>query len=132
MFNKYIQKIDPARALYVVLFFEFINLIYHLYYLFNHGYLPAPFVLNKNDTLLDFYNPLLWVIKDGFYTTFNSVYPALNYFFLKVFALGIAPDQVSSLFQLRNDFPILGIIISFIYIYIDYFGGYQYWGVAKS
>ena len=118
MLKNWLRKIDLARALYLILFFEFINLIYYLYYLFNHGYLPAPFVLDKNDTLMDFYNPLFWVIKDGFYTTFNSVYPALNYFLLKVFALGISPDQLSSPFQFRNDFPILGIIISFIYILI--------------
>jgi hypothetical protein len=64
---------------------------------------------------MDFYNPLFWVIKNGFYTTFNSVYPAINYFFLKIFSLGISPDQISNPFQLRSDFPILGVIISFIY-----------------
>jgi len=118
LFKKCIQKIDLARALYIVLFFEFINVSHYLYYLFSHGYLPAPFVLDKNDTFMDFYNPLFWVIKDGFYTTFNSVYPALNYFFLKIFALGITPGQISNPFQLRNDFPILGLIISFIYVLI--------------
>jgi len=118
LFIKYIQKIDPARVLYIILFFELINIGYYLYYLFSHGYLPAPFVLDKNDTFMDFYNPLFWVIKDGFYTSFNSVYPALNYFLLKIFALGISPDQISNPFQLRSDFPILGLIISFIYVLI--------------
>ena len=118
MFKSWIQKIDLAKVLYLILFFEFINIGYYYYYLSNHGYLPSPFVLDKNDTFMDFYNPLFWVMKDGFYTTFNSVYPALNYFFLKLFTLGISPDQISNSFQLRNDFPILGIIISFIYLLI--------------
>jgi hypothetical protein len=118
LFINWIQKIDLAKALYIILFFEFINIGYYYYHLSNHGYLPAPFVLDKNDTLMDFYNPLFWVIKDSFYTTFNSVYPALNYFFLKIFTLGISPDQISNPFQLRDDFPILGLIISFIYILI--------------
>jgi hypothetical protein len=118
LLRNWTQKIDLARALYLILFFEFINVSYYCYFFSIHGYLPAPFVLDKNDTLMDFYNPLFWVIKDEFYTTFNSVYPALNYFFLKIFSLGIAPDQVSNPFQLRNDFPALGIIISFIYVLI--------------
>jgi hypothetical protein len=67
---------------------------------------------------MDFYNPLFWVIKDGFYTTFNSIYPALNYFFLKIFTLGIESEQILNPFKLRNDFPILGLIITFIYIMI--------------
>jgi hypothetical protein len=117
LFKIWIQKIDLAKALYLFLFCELINIGYY-YYLSNHGYLPSPFILDKNNTLMDFYNPLFWVIKDGFYTTFNSVYPALNYFFLKMFSLGINPDQIINPFQLRNDFPILGIIISFIYILI--------------
>jgi len=118
LFKSWLQKINPVKALYIILFFELINISYYGYYLSNHGYLPSPFVLDKNDTLMDFYNPLYWVVKDGFYTIFNSVYPALNYFFLKIFSLGIAPDQISNPFQLRKDFPILGIIISFIYILI--------------
>jgi hypothetical protein len=111
-----IQKFDLAKALYLILFFEFINIGYYYYYLSEHGYLPAPFVLDKNDTLMDFYNPLFWVIKDGFYTTFHSVYPAINYFFLKIFTLGISPNKILNPFQLRDDFPILGIIISFMYV----------------
>ena len=118
MLKKNIQKFDRARTLYLILFFELINVFYYLYYFFGHGYLPSPFVSDKNDTFMDFYNPLFWVIKDGFYTTFNSVYPALNYFFLKIFSSGVAPDEISSPLQLRNDFPILGIIISLIYILI--------------
>lgn len=118
MFRNWIQKIDLAKALYLILFFEFINIGYYYYYLSNYGYLPTPFVIDKNDTLMDFYNPLYWVIKNSFYTDFNSVYPALNYFFLKIFTLRITPDQILNPFQLRNDFPILGIIISFTYVLI--------------
>ena len=118
MFKNWIHKIDFSKTIYLILFFELFNVGYYYYYLTNHGYLPAPFILDKNDTLMDFYNPLFWVIKDGFYTDFNSVYPALNYFFLKIFTVGITPDQISDPFQFRNDFPILGLIIIFIYVLI--------------
>ena len=118
MFKIWIQKFDLAKALYLVVIFELINVAYYAYYLSIHGYLPSPFVLDKNDTFMDFYNPLYWVIKDGFYTRFNSVYPALNYFFLKIFALAIPSDQVLNPFQLRHDFPVFGLIISVIYLSI--------------
>lgn len=118
MLRKQIQRIDLAKALYLTLFLELINVGYYYYYFYINGFLPTPFVSDKNDTLMDFYNPLYWVIKDGFYTSFNSVYPALNYFFLKIFTLGIAPDQISNSFEFRNDFPVLGIIISLIYVLI--------------
>lgn len=118
MLKNWLKKIDLAKALYLILIFELINVAYYAYYLSIHGYLPSPFALDKNDTFMDFYNPLYWVINDGFYTSFNSVYPAINYFFLKIFSLGVSPDQVSNPFQLRKDFPVLGLIISFIYVLI--------------
>lgn len=118
MLKKYIQKINRIKVLYLILLLELINVSYYLYSFSTHSYLPSPFILDKNDTFMDFYNPLFWVVKDGFYTDFNSVYPALNYFFLKIFTLGITPDQVSDPFQLRNDFPIFGLVISFIYVLI--------------
>lgn len=107
-----------AKMLYLVLFFELINVSYYAYYLTTHGYLPSPFILDKNDTFMDFYNPLYWVIKDGFYTSFNSVYPALNYFFLKIFSMGISPGEILNPFQLRANFPMLGLSISFLYLLI--------------
>jgi len=118
LFKNWIYKIEPVKVFYLILFFECINIGYYSYYLSSHSYLPAPFVFAKNDTLMDFYSPLFWVIKDGFYTTFNSVYPALNYFFLKIFALAIPSDQVSNAFELRDQFPFLGLIVSFLYILI--------------
>ncbi len=118
MINKLVLKFNPKKLLFIVFVCELINVFYYVGYLYQDHYLPAPFVANKNDTLMDFYNPLFWVIKDSFYTTFNSVYPALNYFLLKIFAIGISPDQVSNSFQLRNDFPELALIISFIYLLI--------------
>ena len=118
MFKKWTQKIETVEVFYLLLFFECINVGYYFYYLSSHGYLPAPFFFDSSDTLMDFYSPLFWVIKDGFYTSFNSVYPALNYYFLKIFALAIPSDQVTNAFQLRNHFPALGLIISLLYVFI--------------
>ena len=86
----------------MVLAIEIANIIYFsLFYYFNE-YLPAPFVWDKNDTFMDFYNPLFWVLKDEFYTTYKSVYPPINYFFLKLFTFNLDSNSFSSSFQLRE------------------------------
>lgn len=118
MNKTWLYKNESVRIFYLFLFFEFINISYYLYFLSINSYLPAPFFYDASDTLMDFYNPLFWVIKDGFYTTFHSVYPALNYFLLKIFAVAIPPDQILNAFQLRDQFTIFGLIISFVYIFI--------------
>ena len=116
----FIQKIKPIKILYLVLFFELINITYYFLFFKANHYLPTPFIMDKNDTFMDFYNPLYWVIKDGFYNAFNSVYPALNYFILKLFSLGIDPAEVFNAFQLRNDNPKLTVFMLLLYIAIIY------------
>ena len=86
----------------MILAIEIANIVYlSLFYYFNK-YLPAPFVWDKNDTFMDFYNPLFWVLKDEFYTTYKSVYPPINYFFLKLFTFNLDSKSFSSSFQLRE------------------------------
>lgn len=117
---KFIKKIQPKHLLYSALFFECINLIYFIRVLKKKHYLPTPFVMDKNDTFMDFYNPLFWIIKDGFYTAFNSVYPALNYFILKFFVGGVVSTEVANAFQLRNENSELTLFVLSIYIGIIY------------
>lgn len=119
MFN-FFQKIKPKYLLYWALFFEFFNLAYYFFFFKKNHYLPSPFVVDKNDTFMDFYNPLYWVIKDGFYTTFNSIYPALNYFILKFFTGGVVSEEVLNAFQLRNENSELTIFVLTVYIAILY------------
>jgi len=98
------SKISSLQVLQLVLVCELFNLCYYVYYFFINHYLPAPFVWDKNDTLMDFYNPLFWVVKDGFYTSFQSVYPPLNYFFLKIFSFNIDPIYVLDRFDFRAEY----------------------------
>jgi len=90
------------NTILTILAIEVINLIYFFLYLYFNKYLPAPFVWDKNDTFMDFYNPLFWVLKDEFYTTYKSVYPPINYFFLKLFTFNLDSNSFSSSFQLRE------------------------------
>lgn len=112
------QKFNFIQIIYVTLFFELINVFFYLYILKVDGYLPSPFVADKNDTLMDFYNPLFWTIKNEFYSTFDSVYPPINYFLLKILSFGIPVGEVNNAFQLRQAYPWLGIIITVFYIVI--------------
>ena len=86
----------------MVLAMEAINIIYFSLFFYFNKYLPAPFVWDKNDTFMDFYNPLFWALNDQFYTTFKSVYPPVNYFFLKLFTLNLDSSSFASPFQLRE------------------------------
>ncbi len=116
MIRTIIKEISPKKWLFIVLVCELINVGYYITHFHKNHYLPAPFFMDINDTFMDFYSPLYWVMKEGFYTTFNSVYPGLNYFILKFFALGVDANQLSSPFELRDQFPFLGWVVSGIYL----------------
>jgi hypothetical protein len=95
----------------MILAIEIANIVYFGLFFYFNKYLPAPFVWDKNDTFMDFYNPLFWILKDEFYTTYKSVYPPINYFFLKLFTFNLDSNSFSSSFQLREVKP------NFIYYY---------------
>lgn len=112
------KKIDFNRLLYVLIIIEIFNLGYFIYYFLQNGYLPSPFIWDKSNTYMDFYNPLFWVIKDEFYASYNSVYPALNYFFLKIFSVVIDRSYVVNPFQLRDDSLGLSIFLILMSLFI--------------
>lgn len=105
------KKINFINVLYFVIFIELINIFYFSFYFIKNDYLPSPFIWDKSNTYMDFYNPLFWVIKDGFYTSFNSIYPALNYFYLKIFAFGVDAALIENPFQLRDASLVLSLLI---------------------
>ena len=72
------------------------------------GYLPAPFIADKADTFMDFFNPLFWSYR-GFYEDWHSVYPPLVPALLKMLpgleaSVLVAPDA----FALRESFKFSG------------------------
>lgn len=68
-----------------------------------NGYLPTPFIYDKADTFMDFFHPLFWADDDGRYTVWSSVYPPLNFLFLKcVRWLLIGDRQFIDAFALRD------------------------------
>jgi hypothetical protein len=68
-----------------------------------NGYLPSPFVSDKADTFMDFFHTMYWADEPGRYTDWGSVYPPLNFLFLKgVRWLLFGPVYESNAFALRD------------------------------
>ncbi|WP_299811888.1 hypothetical protein [Tardiphaga sp.] len=68
------------------------------------GYLPAPFVYDKNDTYMDLFHPMFWSDNMGVYTTWGSVYPPINFLFLQPIKYLITSSrEAANAFELRAD-----------------------------
>ena len=122
MYLSYNMKINNYfNVIKFVIFVESLNILYFYLFFSKNNYLPSPFVWDKSDTFMDFYNPLFWVIKDGFYTSYNSIYPGLNYYFLKILGLGVDSSLVATPFELRDSFPMLSaalVLVNLLIVFI--------------
>jgi hypothetical protein len=84
--------------------------------------LPEPFVHDKANTFMDFYNPLYWTGDEGVYSVWKSVYPPLNFIILslyKIFFVVDNPDYRDSN-ELRSiiDWQIPYIVLVYIFLII--------------
>jgi hypothetical protein len=80
------KKLDSkknALYLYPILFFNLYSLFSYLTFFKKNHYLPNPFVGDKSDTFMDFFNPLYWGYQAGVYSDWHSIYPPLNFLILK-------------------------------------------------
>lgn len=73
---------NEKNILLIVLIVGILHLVYLIYFHLNNSYLPAPFVVEKFDTFMDFYNTLYWSQNSGIYTLWGSIYPPLNFIVL--------------------------------------------------
>jgi len=101
-----------------ILFLSCINFIYILWYFKFYSHLPPPFFVNANDTFMDFYNTLYWSGSDGIYEIWGSVYPPLNFLFLKAYQFLFINEisNISDGFKIRDDES--STIIPLLLIYI--------------
>jgi hypothetical protein len=100
----------------LLLTFGSFNFIYFVHFFNTFNYLPSPFIVDKNDTFMDLYNPLFWVLKDSFYSNYKSVYPPLNYLILKSLFLLKAPEISLSPFTFRDAYPSFAFILIIIFV----------------
>ncbi len=96
---------DRTYILLLVLVLELITLLGYFFYYENNSYLPSPFLRDKFDTFMDLFNPLWWATHAGAYTLYQSVYPPINFVFLKAidFILSVHSHDSPNAFLLRDD-----------------------------
>lgn len=91
-----LNQTTAFRILLAALMLQVISIGYYTYYVYFHGYLPAPFVADKWDTFMDLYNTIWWGAHDGRYTEWRSIYPPLNFIFVGLMRALFAPSGVGS------------------------------------
>lgn len=65
-----------------------------------NGFLPQPFVMDTNDTFMDWFNTAYWANRPGAYDVWKTIYPPLSFVFLDIFTL--PGCYVSSPFAARD------------------------------
>ena len=98
-----------------MILFNFIGIFYYAYQFMEDGFLPYPFVYDKNDTFMDFYNPLWWSMNGEFYSDWHSIYPPLNFFILKLLSILLINNEYPNPFELRD------YNFNLIYLYIFFY-----------
>ena len=107
----------PQKStLALILGIQILGFSFCLWFLTRHGYLPL-FTQNKYDSFMDFFHPLYWADNDGRYTIWKSVYPPLNFIFLKLVKLAFLGSAIfSDSFAIRaSAFPVV-LFVLFSYL----------------
>jgi len=132
-FNTYLQ---PRKFLVIFSAVFFLSQILNLLRIINfsaiYHYLPHPFVLNKANTFMDFYNPLSWLINGTIYNLSLSVYPPLNFLFVKAISImGLinvrGPILDAEILRNNSSFTSAILISAYcIFIFISIFISYNF------
>ncbi len=104
------------KWLYVFLAINIFSVVYYILYFIKFNHTPAPFLYDKDDTFMDFFNTLYWSYDVNRYEIWQSIYPPLNFLFLKLVNLIISGGFYTEPFDMRHNGQnlILFIIISFM------------------
>lgn len=104
--------------LLLFLVIQLISVIYFFWFTAKHGYLPAPFSLEKADTFMDLFHPMYWADHAGRYTEWESVYPPLSFLFLKFIKLVLlgSSAQFANAFDLRES--AIPVVVFFLLSYL--------------
>ena len=114
------------KYLYSLLSINIIFIIYTINFLFQNEYLPSPFLYDKNDTFMDFFNPLYWAYNDFRYTIWNSVYPPLSFLILKFINILSGSISAPDPFLLREVSSNIKYIIFLIFLVLPALVIYNY------
>ncbi|MDR3560645.1 MAG: hypothetical protein P4N59_04255 [Negativicutes bacterium] len=59
------------------------NFVFYIVFGASFGFLPSPFVQDKNDTFMDFYHTAFWSADSGRFSIWHSVYPPFVFVLLR-------------------------------------------------
>lgn len=121
------------KWLYVFLAINIFSVVYYILYFIKFNHTPSPFVYDKGDTFMDFFNTLYWAYDANRYSTWQSIYPPLNFLFLKFVNLIISGGIYTEPFDMRHNgqYLISFIVISFMMVPIIILKSYDWvsiWG----
>lgn len=106
------QRVTNLLAIFASL--QILAVIYYTCFLYQNSYLPEPFIFDKGDTLMDFYNPLYWSADDGRYNVWGSIYPPLNFVVLSIIRIVfIGTGNLPGPFNIREQNNLLSILFVF-------------------
>ncbi len=122
------------KWLFVLLAINLISIIYYILYFIKLNHTPAPFIYDKNDTFMDFFNTLYWAYDTTRYETWQSIYPPLNFLFLKFVNFIISGGIYSEPFDIRHNNPglIWFILISFFLVPIFTLKSYDWLNIKEK
>ena len=127
--NLYFELIR-RRPLLILFLLNTFGFLYYIYFLILNGYLPSPFPNYKFDTFMDLFNPMYWAYDIGRYSEWLSVYPPINFIFLRALKFICGGATFGSPLDIRDESPtVIYIFISIYLVSVINLLRYERWGV---
>lgn len=116
-FHRSDLKLNVDRVLLTLLVIQLLGFFYYAYYFLVYKYLPSPFINDKSDTFMDLINTAYWSERGGMFTFWHTVYPPLNFIFLKLANfLFLSETTFSNAFELREHAD--NLIYAYLFAYL--------------
>ena len=106
----------PLAFISIILLCNIAGFFYYIYFFTENGYLPSPFIYDKSNTFMDFFNVLYWTYDDGRYTDWSSVYPPLSFIILGFLNFVFAGTEFGDpeLMRDNSQFVIVGMFLFYL------------------
>ena len=114
--HSWIKKEKNLIIISLIFFLNLLGFLFYFQHLLSKGFLPSPFLYNKADTFMDFYNTLFWSHSNEKYTEWKSVYPPLNFLILRFVDFIFGGETLNSPFSLRENSPYLVLSVIIFYL----------------
>lgn len=121
MREKELILIIKSKILFWIFLLNISTVFFYFIFTDKFGYLPYPFVYDKSNTFMDFYNPLWWSIDGGFYQTWHSIYPPINFYILQILTIVFDIKFDLDPFFLRSNYSHIMYLYLFIFFMIPLF-----------